>query len=137
MYQPIDQQRTGQKLKNMFKLAGYDVKYIQEYLNLSCPQPIYRWFKGQNLPTVEKLYALSILLGVHMEELLVLQGQSMNIGLYKVAQEPKDKRLLYYAQHLQGGSISVLDYPSNDKDLTLRYPFIRTFEWVPVRGYFY
>ena len=35
------------------------------------------------------------------------------------------------------GSISVLDYPSNDKDLTLRYPFIRTFEWVPVRGYFY
>lgn len=45
--------------------------------------------------------ALSILLGVHMEELLVLQGQPMNIGLYKVAQESKDKRLLYYAQRLQ------------------------------------
>ena len=98
---PIDQAKTGQKLKIMFKLAGYDVKYIQEYLNLSCPQPIYRWFKGQNLPTVEKLYALSVLLGVHMEELLVLQGQSMDIGLYKVAQEPKDKRLLCYAQRLQ------------------------------------
>ncbi|MCI6331070.1 MAG: helix-turn-helix domain-containing protein [Lachnospiraceae bacterium] len=101
MYKPIDQQRTGQKLKIIFKLAGYDVKYIQEYLNLSCPQPIYRWFKGQNLPTVEKLYALSVLLGVHMEELLVLQGQSMNIGLYKVAQESKEKRLLYYAQCLK------------------------------------
>ena len=61
MYQPIAQQRTGQKLKIMFKLADYDVKYIQEYLNLSCPQPIYRWFKGQNLPTVEKFYALSSL----------------------------------------------------------------------------
>ena len=101
MYKPIDQQRTGQKLKIMFKLAGYDVKYIQEYLNLSCPQPIYRWFKGQNLPTVEKLYALSVLLGVHMEEQLVLQGQTMYIGLYKVAQESKEKRLLYYAQCLQ------------------------------------
>ncbi|MBQ8299534.1 MAG: helix-turn-helix transcriptional regulator [Clostridia bacterium] len=101
MFMLIDQAKTGQKLKIMFKLAGYDVKYIQEYLNLSCPQPIYRWFKGQNLPTVEKLYTLSILLGVHMEELLVLQGQSINIGLYKVAQEPKDKRLLYYAQRLQ------------------------------------
>ncbi len=44
---------------------------------------------------------VSVLLGVHMEELLVLQGQPMNIGLYKVAQEPKDKRLLYYAQRLQ------------------------------------
>lgn len=98
---PINQQRTGQKLKIMFKLAGYDVKYIQKHLNLSCPQPIYRWFKGQNLPTAEKLYALSILLGVHMEELLVLQGQLMNVGLYKVAKKPTDKRLLYYAQCLQ------------------------------------
>ena len=101
MFMLIDQAKTGQKLKIMLKLAGYDVKYIQEYLNLSCPQPIYRWFKGQDLPTVEKFYALSTLLGVHMEELLVLQGQSMNIGLDKVAQEPKDKRLLYYAQCLQ------------------------------------
>ncbi len=98
---PIDQQRTGQKLKLMFKLAGFDVKYIQEYLNLSCPQPIYRWFKGQNLPSVESLYSLSSLLGVHMEELLVLQGQSTNIGVYKVVQEPRNKRLLYYAQCLQ------------------------------------
>ena len=35
------------------------------------------------------------------------------------------------------GSINVLDYLSNDKELTLRYPFTGTFEWVPVRGYFY
>lgn len=101
MCNPIDQQRIGQKLKIIIKLAGYDVKYIQEYLNLSCPQPVYRWFKGQILPSVEKLCALSNLLGVHMEELLVLQGQSMNIGLYKVAQEPRIKRFLCYAQHLQ------------------------------------
>lgn len=101
MCNPIDQQRTGQKLKIIIKLAGYDVKYIQEYLNLSCPQPVYRWFKGQILPSVEKLCALGNLLGVHMEELLVLQGQSMNIGLYKVAQEPRIKRFLCYAQHLQ------------------------------------
>lgn len=88
-------------MKIIIKLAGYDVKYIQEYLNLSCPQPVYRWFKGQILHSVEKLCALSNLLGVHMEELLVLQGQSMNIGLYKVAQEPRIKRFLCYAQHLQ------------------------------------
>ena len=101
MYQPIDQVKTGIKLKMLLKAAGYDVKYIQEYLHLSCPQSIYRWFKGKVLPSVEHLYALSKLLNVHMEELLVLQGQPINIGLYKVAQEPKDKRLLYYAQCLQ------------------------------------
>lgn len=35
------------------------------------------------------------------------------------------------------GCIGVLDYPSNDKYFTMRYPLIRTSEWVPVRGYFY
>ena len=48
MYQPIDQVKTGIKLKMMLKTAGYDVKYIQEYLHLSCPQSIYRWFKGKD-----------------------------------------------------------------------------------------
>ena len=31
---PIDQQRTGQKLKIMFKLAGYDVKYVQNFTDV-------------------------------------------------------------------------------------------------------
>lgn len=97
----IDQQKTGRKLNIMLKLAGYDVKFIQEYLNLSCPQPIYRWFKGQNLPSVEKIYALSSLLGVHMEELIVLEGQTINGGLYKVAQTQELKHLLYYIQYIQ------------------------------------
>lgn len=35
MYQPIDQVKTGIKLKMLLKAAGYDVKYIQEYLHLS------------------------------------------------------------------------------------------------------
>lgn len=33
MYQPIDQVKTGIKLKTLLKVAGYDVKYVQEYLH--------------------------------------------------------------------------------------------------------
>lgn len=76
-------------------------KIVKELNRKLAGQPVYRWFKGQNLPSVEKLCALSSLLGVHMEELLVLEGQSMNIGLYKVVRESRSKRLLYYAQYLQ------------------------------------
>ena len=74
-YPNIDMERTGEKMQWMVKKAGYSVKDIQKYLNLSCPQPIYRWFKGKVLPTVDHLYALSILLKVHMEELLVKEHQ--------------------------------------------------------------
>lgn len=101
MYQPIDQVRTGVKLKITLHMAGYDVKYIQEYLHLSYPQCIYRWFKGMILPSVEHLCALSKLLGVHMEDLLVLEGQPMFYGMDVVVNDPKAKRLLSYTRYLQ------------------------------------
>ena len=47
------------------------MKDIQTLLMLSCPQPIYRWFKGQVLPSVDHLYVLSKILKIHMEDLLV------------------------------------------------------------------
>ena len=101
MYQPIDQVKTGIKPKMLLKAAGYDVKYIQEYLHLSCPQSIYRWFKGKVLPSVEHLCALSKLLNVHMEDLLVLQGEAVIYSKIDLLDDSTTKRLLTYAKYLQ------------------------------------
>lgn len=70
-YPNIDMQQTGIKLKYMLESAGYTPRIIQDYLHLSCVQPIYRWYKGVILPSVDHLLMLSELLNVHMEELLV------------------------------------------------------------------
>lgn len=70
-YPNIDLARTGVHLKKLIEERGYTVRDIQELLHLSCPQPVYRWFKGQVLPTVDHLYVLSKLLYVHMEDLLL------------------------------------------------------------------
>ena len=70
-YPNIDMQQTGRKLKYMIKSAGYTPRIIQDYLHLSCVQPIYRWYKGTILPSVDHLLMLSELLNVHMEDLLV------------------------------------------------------------------
>ncbi|SEA00136.1 hypothetical protein SAMN05216349_103174 [Oribacterium sp. KHPX15] len=67
----IDMRRTGLKLQRLARLNGYSVKDIQKYLLLSCPQPVYRWYKGSILPSVDNLLRLSELFHVHMEELLV------------------------------------------------------------------
>lgn len=71
VYPNIDMQRTGRKLKHMIESAGYTPRIIQDYLHLSCVQPIYRWYKGKILPSVDHLLMLSELLNVHMEDLLV------------------------------------------------------------------
>ena len=70
-YPNIDMQQTGKKLKHMLESAGYTPRIIQDYLHLSCVQPIYRWYKGKILPSVDHLFMLSELLNVHMEDLLV------------------------------------------------------------------
>ena len=70
-YPNIDMQRTGRRLKHMIESAGYTPRIIQDYLHLSCVQPIYRWYKGKILPSVDHLLMISELLNVHMEELLV------------------------------------------------------------------
>lgn len=101
MYQPIDQEKTGKKLKIMLESAGYDVRYIQNYLHLSCPQSIYRWYKGKVLPSVENMAALSGLLQVHMEDLLVFQGEDLLTCLIPVIRNTQTKRVLSYVIHLR------------------------------------
>ena len=96
MLHPIDQVKTGIKLKKMLKAAGYEVSDIQKYLHLSCPQSIYRWFKGKTLPSVEHLCALSKLLNVHMEDLLVLQEQYMEDSIVEAMEVARAGRLLSY-----------------------------------------
>lgn len=90
----IDMIKTGEKIKALVHSSGYTVKDIQEYLGLNCPQSIYRWFKGQILPSVTHLYALSRLFNVHMEELIVMQDSySQQIA---VKADAISKRVLSY-----------------------------------------
>lgn len=76
----IDMEKTGIKLRRYADSFGYSVKDIQQYLGLSCPQSIYRWFKGGILPSVDNLLRLSELFHVHMEELLVKRN---SLSFYK------------------------------------------------------
>lgn len=80
-YQNIDMKLTGLWLKKCTAQKSYSVKELQHYLQLSCPQPIYRWFKGQVLPSVNHLYCLGRLLGLHMEALLVPEWKAAPVAV--------------------------------------------------------
>lgn len=102
-YPNIDMQRTGRKLKHMIESAGYTPRMIQEYLHLSCVQPIYRWYKGLILPSVDHLLMLSELLNVHMEDLLV--KKNVVPVLYNMEQcyaQATQKRFIAYYKKIYG-----------------------------------
>ncbi|MBQ3664917.1 MAG: helix-turn-helix transcriptional regulator [Lachnospiraceae bacterium] len=75
----IDMEETGNKLRRYVTACGYSVKDIQYYLGLSCPQPVYRWYKGDNLPSVDNLLRLSELFHVHMEDLLAKRNETDDV----------------------------------------------------------
>lgn len=99
----IDMKKTGMQLKNYAEKNGYSVKQIQKYLCLSCPQPIYRWYKGIVLPSVDNLLKLSELFQVHMEELLVKKcdcNSYFEIVDYTVVHAEFEKRIIDYSTML-------------------------------------
>ena len=67
---------------------------------MSCPQSIYRWCKGKILPSVEHLSALNLLLGVQMEELLVLKNQSVVYAVQNEINAHAMARLLCYREYM-------------------------------------
>jgi hypothetical protein len=101
MYENIDMKKTGLLLKMAIGNAGYTVKDIQKILHLSCPQPIYRWFKGMILPSVNHLYVLSRLLKIHMEDLLVVSREHSCLSEANIDCIPMEKRLHAYWKHLR------------------------------------
>ena len=96
-YPNIDMQRTGIRLKHLLESAGYTPRIIQDYLHLSCVQPIYRWYKGKILPSVDHLLMLSELLNVHMEDLLVkMNAVPMIYDIEQSYAQAAQKRIMVY-----------------------------------------
>lgn len=79
MFPVIDPEATGQNILRLRKARGLTVRDLQTWFGFEEPQAIYKWQKGKSLPTVDNLYALGMLLGVPMDEILVPCKPQLNI----------------------------------------------------------
>ena len=67
----IDAVRTGQNITRLRVQRGLSVRDLQAWFDFEEPQAVYKWQRGQSLPSVDNLYALSALFGVTMNDILV------------------------------------------------------------------
>lgn len=79
----IDPIATGENIVRLRKARGLTVRDLQSYFGFEEPQAIYKWQRGQSLPTVDNLYALGALLEVTMDEILVQARPKLNIVKYE------------------------------------------------------
>ena len=66
----INMAATGSVIKALREQNGYSVQDVQEYFGFDQPQAIYKWQRGETLPSLESLAALACILGVHIDEIL-------------------------------------------------------------------
>lgn len=73
----INMAGTGQRISDLRRAAGLSVKDLQDIFGFATPQVIYKWQHGTAMPTLDNLVVLSVVLGVAIDDILVLDSASI------------------------------------------------------------
>ena len=63
---------TGQNIDRLRTAAGMSVKDMQMVFGFATPQAIYKWIHGTAMPTIDNLVILAAMLGVSLDEIVVV-----------------------------------------------------------------
>ncbi len=68
----IDQNATGENIRNAICSSNYDVAGVSKLLGISV-QSVYKWQRGETLPSLENLYALAGIAHTEPDRLVALK----------------------------------------------------------------
>ena len=74
-YPVIDMEATGRNIRRLRKEKGVSVRELSLFLGLSDVRAVYKWQRGETLPSTDNLLALSRYLGTTIEEILVCRAK--------------------------------------------------------------
>lgn len=75
-YPTIDMAATGKRIRTLRKENHIKVDDIVSFMGFESQQAVYKWQRGESLPTVDNLYALSRLFGTTIDDILVGDEES-------------------------------------------------------------
>lgn len=67
----IDVIATGININDLRMSAGLSVKDIQSVFGFSTPQAVYKWIRGDSIPSVDNLVVLAKVLGVTINDIII------------------------------------------------------------------
>lgn len=67
----IDVIATGININDLRMSAGLSVKDIQNVFGFSTPQAVYKWIRGDSIPSVDNLVVLAKVLGVTINDIII------------------------------------------------------------------
>jgi len=76
----VDTVATGRNIDRLRIAAGMSVKDMQMVFGFTTPQAIYKWIHGTSMPTIDNLVILAAMLGVTLDEIVVVETAAMKCG---------------------------------------------------------
>ena len=68
----IDMTATGANIRALIRAKGLRVTDVQHICGFNTPQAIFKWMRGDALPSIDNLVILAHVLEVTVDEILVL-----------------------------------------------------------------
>ena len=72
-YPVIDPVATGSNIRNLIRISGNTVAGVARMLGLADRSTMYKWIRGDTLPAIDNMLALSMLLGVPINDILAVK----------------------------------------------------------------
>ena len=69
----INMQKTGANIKMLMKLNNIKVIQIQDILGFNTPQAIYKWLRGESMPTIDNIVILATLLNTTIDNIIITE----------------------------------------------------------------
>lgn len=69
----IDMTATGANIRALIRAKGLRVTDVQHICGFNTPQAIFKWMRGDALPSIDNLVILAHVLEVTVDEILVLR----------------------------------------------------------------
>ena len=73
LFPVIDMTATGKKIKDLRVSSGISIKELQAALGFANPQAIYKWQRGDGMPSIDNLVVIASVFGVKVDDILIVQ----------------------------------------------------------------
>lgn len=72
----VDMKETGNRIKSMIRQKGMKISDIQAIFGFNTPQAIYKWMRGDAMPTIDNIVMLADIFGVEISDIVVVYRKS-------------------------------------------------------------
>lgn len=67
----VNMAATGTNIKTLIKAHGLKITEIQNVCGFNTPQSIFKWMRGEALPSLDNLVILAHILNVTIDEIII------------------------------------------------------------------